>query len=174
MATVETFGVTETIVEAHLPMVVINADTGTLVTSARFTILLDKSAARINALVDGAFGSGTSGAISADSSSVEYINCQRLIIAALIPIILRAAHHPPSISGVIQGLIADLDAQIQELVDDPARAIGRVDDPTSVSALRGRVASLGLDTTDTEKKRSRRMFDGRSALLGVDEGGFQW
>jgi len=174
VATVETFGVTEAIVEAHLPMIVINSETGSLVTSARLVILLDKSAARINALVDGAFGAGTSTAIAVDTTSVEYVNCQRLVCASLIPVILRAAHHPPSISAVIQGLIADLDAQIQELIDDPARAIGRVDDPTSVSALRDRVASLGISTTDTEKKRARRQFDGRNALLGVDEGGFQF
>ena len=171
---VQTFGVTEAVVEAHLPMIVIDSGTGTLLTSARLTILLDSSAARVNALIDGAFGEGTSTTISSDATSIEYLNSQRLVLAALIPDVLRAAHHPPSINNEIASLIADYDAQLQLLISDPARALGIVKDPTSVSALRSRVLSLGIDTTSTTKKRARREFDGRSNLLGVDEGGFQW
>ena len=42
-----------------------------------------------------------------------------------------------------------------------------------VSAPRTRFADLGLSTTLTAK-RARRQFDGRSNLLGVDEGGFEF
>ena len=69
--------------------------------------------------------------------------------------------------------IEDYNAQIQLLISDPARALGRVNDATSVSALRSRFLSLGLSTTTTAQ-RARREFDGRSNLLGVDEGGFQF
>ena len=171
---VQTFGVTESIVEAHLPMLLIDTGTGTLLTSARLTILLDTAAARVNGLIDGAFGAGTSTTIATDTASVEFGNAKRLVLAALLPDVLRAAHHPPAVGADIQGLIDDYNAQLEELISDPARAVGRVDDDTSVSAVRTRVAALGLDTTDTEKLRSRRQFDGRNALLGVDEGGFQW
>jgi hypothetical protein len=171
--TVQTFGVTETLVEAHLPMILIDSGAGTLLTSARLTILLNSAAARVNALIDGAFGEGSSTSISSDATSIEYNNAQRLVLAALLPDVLRAAHHPPAIGGDISGLIEDYDAQIQMLISDPARALGLVNDPTSVSALRSRFISLGLSTTTTAQ-RARREFDGRSNLLGVDEGGFQF
>ena len=171
---VQTFGVDETIVEAHLPMILIDSGVGTLLTSARLTILLNSAAARVNALIDGAFGEGSSTSIASDATSIEYSNAQRLVLAALLPDVLRAAHHPPAIGGEIASLIEDYDNQIQLLISDPARAIGRVNDPTSVSALRDRVASVGLDTTSTSKTRARRQFDGRNNLLGVDEGGFQF
>ena len=171
---VEIFGVTEAVVEANLPMLIIDSGTGTLLTTARLTILLDSAAARINGLIDGAFGAGTCTSIALDTATVEYANAKRLVLAALIPSLLRAAHHPPAISADIQGLIADYTAQIDMLISDPARALGRVNDETSVSAVRTRVASLGLDTTTTSVNRARRSFDGRNPLLGVDEKGFQW
>jgi hypothetical protein len=174
MAAIQTFGVVESVVEAHLPMLIIDSGTGTLLTSARLTTLITKSAARVNGLIDGAFGAGTCADIATDTVSVEYMNAQRLVLAALLPDCLRAAHHPPSVSSEITGLIADYAAQLEELISQPARALGRVTDSTSVSALRDSVRALGLDTTDLTKKRQRRHFDGRNALLGVDENGFQF
>ena len=64
---VQTFGVTEAIVEAHLPMIAIDSGTGTLLTSARLVILLDTASARVNGLIDGAFGAGSSTSIASDS-----------------------------------------------------------------------------------------------------------
>ena len=174
MAAIQTFGVVESVVEAHLPMLTIDSGTGTLLTSARLTTLITKAAARVNGLIDGAFGAGTCADIATDTVSVEYMNAQRLVLAALLPDCLRAAHHPPSVSAEIAGYIADYAAQIEELISQPARALGRVSDASSVSALRNSAAALGLDTTDITKKRQRRKFDGRSALLGVDENGFQF
>ena len=110
---VETFGVTQAIVEAHLPMVIIDSATGTLLTSARLTILLNSAAARVNALVDGAFGDGSSATIALDSTTIQYNNAQRLVLAALLPDVLRAAHHPPSIGASIAGLIDDYTQQMQ-------------------------------------------------------------
>ena len=170
---VQTFGVTESLVEAHLPMIIIDSGAGTLLTSARLVILLNSAAARVNALIDGAFGAGASASIASDATSIEYNNAQRLVLAALLPDVLRAAHHPPAIGGEISGLIEDYDAQLQLLISDPARALGLTNDPTSVSALRSKFKSLGLSTTTTAS-RARRKFDGRNNLLGVDEGGFQF
>ena len=171
---VQTYGVTESLVEAHLPMIIIDSGAGTLLTSARLTILLNSAAARVCALIDGAFGAGASVSIASDATSIEYNNAQRLVLAALLPDVLRAAHHPPAIGGEISELVEDYEAQIQHLINDPARALGLTNDATSVSALRSRVLALGLDTTDKTKTRARRQFDGRNSLLGVDEGGFQF
>jgi len=171
---VQTFGVTESLIEARSPMIKIDSATGTLLTSARLTILIDSAAARVNALIDGAFGSGASTDIATDATTIAYNNAQRLVIAAVIPDVLRSSQHAPAVEAEIAGLVEDCHAQLQLAISDPVRALGLADDPTSVSALRSRVASLGLDTTTTSTVRARREFDGRNALLGVDEGGFQF
>ena len=172
MATVQTFGVDADRILASLPQIIIDSGTGILLTTARATTLINAEAARINGLIDGAFGSGTSADIATDTSSVEYANAQRLVVAAAIPPILRASHHPTTIDADTRALLDDLAAQLELLMTDPSRALGRID-ATSVSAPRTRFADLGLSTTLTAK-RARRRFDGRSNLLGVDEGGFEF
>lgn len=174
MAAIQTFGVVESVVEAHLPMLIIDSGTGTLLTSARLTTLITKAAARVNGLIDGAFGAGTCADIATDTTSVEYMNAQRLVLAALLPDCLRAAHHPPSVGADIQDLIDDFNSQLEELRSQPARALGRVSDSKSVASLRDSVQGRGLNTSDLTKNRARRQFDGRNALLGVDENGFQF
>jgi hypothetical protein len=164
MATVQTFGVDADRILASLPQIVIDSGTGILLTTTRATTLINAEAARVNGLIDGAFGSGTSADIASDATSIEYINAQRLVVAACIPPILRAD---------TRALLEDLSAQLELLMTDPARALGRVTDTSSVSAPRTRFANLSLSTTLTAK-RARRQFDGRSNLLGVDEGGFEF
>lgn len=173
MATVQTFGVDADRIKASLPQIIIDTGVGILLTEARATTLINAEAARLNAMIDAAFGAGTSATIASDATSVEYANAQRLLVAAVIPPILRASHHPTTIDADTRALLDDLSAQLELLEEDPARAIGFVADQTSVSAVRTRFAQLGLGTTLTEQ-RKRRRFDGRSNALGVDEGGFEW
>ena len=173
MAAVQTFGVDADRILASLPQIIIDSGTGILLTTARATTLIQAAAARVNGLIDGAFGSGTSTEIAADATSTEYYNAQRLVVAAAIPSILRASHHPTTIDADTTALLEDLKAELDLLLDNPARALGRVADTSSVSAPRTRFANLGLSTTLTAK-RARRQFDGRSNLLGVDEGGFEF
>lgn len=173
MAAVQTFGVDADRILASLPQIVIDSGTGILLTTTRATTLINAEAARVNGLIDGAFGSGTCADIASDTSSIEYINAQRLVVAACLPPILRASHHPTTIDADTRALLEDMTAQLELLMTDPARALGRVTDTSSVSAPRTRFADLGLSTTLTAK-RARRQFDGRSNLLGVDEGGFEF
>ena len=174
MATVETFGVDADRILADLPQLVIDTGAGILLTTARATTLIQAQAARIHAMLDGAFGAGTSAAIAAlGATDSQYLNAQRLVVAAVIPQVLRASHHPTTIDADTRALLEDLQAQLALLESDPARAIGRVSDDSSVSMPRTRFADLQLSTT-LASKRARRHFDGRSNLLGVDEGGFEF
>ena len=169
----ETFGVDADRILADLPQLVIDTGAGILLTTARATTLIQAQAARINAMLDGAFGAGTSAAIAAlGATDSQYLNAQRLV-AAVIPQVLRASHHPTTIDADTRALLEDLQAQLALLESDPARAIGRVSDDSSVSMPRTRFADLQLSTT-LASKRARRHFDGRSNLLGVDEGGFEF
>ena len=173
MASVQTFGVDADRIKASLPQIVIDSGTGILLTTTRATTIINNAAARVCALIEAAFGAGTAAEIAADTTTIQYANCQRLVVCASIPDILRASHHPPMVDAEIRELLADYNAQLELAISDPARAIGRVDDDTSVSATSTRFAALSLSTT-TSAQRKRRMFDGRNDALGVDEGGFQW
>lgn len=173
MAT-QTFGVDADRIKASLPQIVIDSGTGVLLTTTRAATIINSEAARICGLIDGAFGEGTADEIAAlGAGNVQYDNAERLVVASSILPILRASHHPPSIDADTVELREDLQEQVDQLISDPARALGRVNDETSVSAAQTRFKSLGLSTATT-KARARRQFDGRSNALGVDEGGFQW
>jgi hypothetical protein len=76
MATVQTFGVDADRILASLPQIIIDSGTGILLTTTRATTLINAEAARVNGLIDGAFGSGTSADIASDATSIEYINAQ--------------------------------------------------------------------------------------------------
>ena len=107
MAAVQTFGVDADRILASLPQIIIDSGTGILLTTTRATTLINAEAARVNGLIDGAFGSGTCADIASDATSIECIRAQRLVAAACIAPILRASHRPTTIGDDTQALLED-------------------------------------------------------------------
>ena len=174
MATVQTFGADSDRVLALAPMLLIGDGTGTLITTARSTALLNAAGARICAILEASFGAGTSADIAAlGATSIQYLACQRLVAMAALPGFLRAAAHPSAIDSQIVNMLAENEEEIRFFTDKPAAAIGRVSDTSRIDQIRTSTAELDLDT-DTASLRARREFDGRSSELGVDEHGYAY
>lgn len=171
MSTVQTFGVDETFVASFAPWVKVAS--GALITSARLTVLINQSAATVNAIITAAFGSGSPSAINdLGSSDTAYIAAQGAIWCILHPSLIEATN------GTIEAA-EDLDrvkdgraACLIRMRQDPAGFFGYEGDIDFTPGVNTSTHSLGLDTTSVTANRKRREWDGRSAALGVDENGF--
>ena len=177
MATaVQDFGVNVERVLTEIPSALVTSDgaEGSLLDNTRAATLIQASASQVCAVLEASFGAGSAVEIAArGSTDLQYLNCQRYVALNAVPSFLRALQHPPAISAQIAGFVAFVQTQLDFLVSHPAEAIGRVEDATRIDAFVSSVEQLGLSET-TQKQRARREFDGRSALLGVDEHGYQW
>jgi hypothetical protein len=173
MATVQTFGVDSDRVLAEAPMLLIGDGTGTLVTSARATVLIQAAAAKICSIIEASFGAGTAAEIAAlATDSIQFLACQHLTAVTALPAFIRAAGYPTAVDSAITGLIEENERELDMFRDHPAAAIGRVSDTSRIDNIRTSTSELGIDVTDTALVRSRREFDGRSA--GTDEKGYQY
>lgn len=174
---VQTFGVDVERILTEIPSALITSDgaEGSLLDNTRAGTLITASGSRICGILEASFGAGSSAAIAAlGSSDLQYLNCQRYVALNAVPAFLRALSWPPAVEAQISGLILYVQTQLDFFLAHPGTAIGRVSDTSRTDSFVSSVVELGLDTTSTTKQRERREFDGRSALLGVDENGFRW
>lgn len=170
---VEIFGVTEAKIEANLPMVQIDSATGTLLTSARLTILIEQAAAQINAYIEAGCGAGSVVTFAADTTTYTYANATRGIIAAASILVVTATSHVFAASIEGQQWIEGQREIVAEFRSDVARALGVTGDNSTISSVHGRMQTLDLSQSTTAKM-GRRIFDGQNPLTGAKEHGFEF
>lgn len=100
-STIQTFGVDYVALQAHLPQIGM-VGTDDPLTTARLAQLVNEAAAEVCSMLLGA-GITPSG-VAAETTSVAYYQCQRLVIALTLPSLMRA------VSGVGFGASADIEA----------------------------------------------------------------
>lgn len=165
---VETYGVTQTIIQSYLGQLTITSVSP--VTPSRLTSIIEGAAARLNAALIRSFGSSAPADIATDTASDAYRNCQRVVVMLAIPDILLSQHYTGA-ADVVAGLRDNAEAALQGVVTDPVGAIGHVTSEPRAPGVYSSTIALDLDTT-TEVARSRRYWDGRRGLK--DDGGFIW
>ena len=166
---VEVFGVTSTHFASYLPQVEVQ-DTGTPLTDARLTEVIEGAAAQVGAAVVAAWGDVVA-EIALDTASTAYRNCQYCTVVLATPHVVEAAHH--LIDGDAFDRLEERARELRaQLFKDPAKVIGYVPATDGLPAS----ASVATSTrdlalpTDTESKRARRKFGGRRGA--IDEGGW--
>lgn len=166
---VETYGVTQSHVESYFGQLKVTSVAP--VAPADFTEMVEGAAARVNARLIAAFGSGTPASIAADATTVAYRNCQRIIVAVVAPDILFSQHHTAVIDEYVR--LKELGEEaLGEIKADPVGATGYTDDETLSPGVWSSVHSLSLDTTTAKSRERRSPWSGTSSTK--DEGQFVW
>ena len=170
---VETWGIDLAFVTAYYPTLLISATAK--LTPTQMDEIVQGAAAEVNGYIDAAFGSGTVAEIGATvppgPPDVQYRNAQTHTIRCAGPALHIAAEGASA--AVLDTLDKARDESLEALRDDPARALGRVQDATMFPGVDSSTKYRNLDTSTTAL-RGYREHDGRNAARGVDTGGYKW
>lgn len=148
---VETFGVDATHVASFEPQITVSA-TGP-VTSARLTVMITASAARINGMMS--FHGITPESVAGDTNSVEYANAQRLITSRVLIDLRVAAMGGVAIASETTSYDAIAMAEIGEWRAAPDILGAGVTDDVSPGVYTSTQAH-DLNTADVFTRRRRR------------------
>ena len=152
MATIVTFGVDQTHVSSFEPQITIGADGP--VTPARLTVMVNASSARINGLMS---FHGIDPTTITDTSSVEYLNAQRLITDRVLIDMRAAAYGGVSVAAEIAVYDERANTELSEWRTAPD-TMGADITPDVSPGVRTSTQALGLDTSET-CRRGRRRYD---------------
>lgn len=148
MTTNVTYGVDADTIKTYLPGVPV--DDAAMITPARLTTIVSHAAARVNGvLLSAGF---TPADIAADTSTVGYINCQRLTAILALPHILNAittAAPPANLKALIESAERDL----TKIATTPT-ALGFADNSTSPAAA-SHISIMGLPTDQASINKRR-------------------
>lgn len=167
---VETFGVDQTFVASYFPQLLIS-ETSKL-TPARMAEIVEGGAARVSAVIEAAFGTGTVAEIATDTTSIQYRNCQSLVVRQIGGELLAAQHGHTAVDGY-SDLMQMAEDDLNRLQRNPAAVIGRTEDTTYFPSVTTSTGHRSLDT-DVDTLRASRLHDGRSRRFGKDSGGYVW
>lgn len=167
MATVVTFGVDQTHVQSFEPQISIGSDGP--VTTARLTVMINASSARINGLMS---WHGIDPAGITDTSSVEYLNAQRLITDRVLLDLRAAAYGGVSVAAEIAIYDERADTELSEWRRAPdtmgADVTSDVDPGIHTSTQ-----ALGLNTSET-CRRGRRRYDRATCRTSETDDRHRW
>jgi len=140
-----TYGVTSTILQSYLPQVGLEGSDD-LWTSARVTNAVAHASAKVNASI---LTAGiTPSDIAADTDSVGYLNCQRLVAIHTLDIIIRGvAGYGAGVQDVLGSLVTDAREELRRIELEPSR-LGWDDDTDTSPGVWTTVQ--GITTTDTD------------------------
>ena len=148
---IETFGVDATHVASFEPQITVSA--AGPVTSARLTVMIKASAARINGMLS--FHGISPSDVASDSASVEYANAQRLITSRVLIDLRAAAYGGVSVASEVASYDDMATAEIAEWRAQPDILGADVTSDVSPGVYTS-TAAHGLDTTDASTRRRRR------------------
>lgn len=158
MTTNVTYGVDADVIQTYLPGIPIDANA--LLTSARLTTLISHAAAQVNGvLLSAGF---TPSDIAADTSTVGYLNCQRLVAVLTLPNIFEAMQMsavPANVKAVLDRAHKDL-----AMVETHPTRLGFADN-TIAPAASSHIDILGLPT-DAASRDKRREWTSHDATTG--------
>jgi hypothetical protein len=162
---VETFGVDADHMAAFEPQIEVSSDGP--ITSARLTLIINASAAKINGLMTAA--GITPSDIASDTTTVAYANARRLVTDRARIDMQAAAYGSVSVATEVAQYDERAAEEIRQWIAMPATlGSDEVGDAVSPGVLTS-TGQLGLSTTDTHRRRRRRYDRARDRTSEVDD-----
>jgi hypothetical protein len=165
MMAVQTFGVDADHIAAFEPQITVSNDGP--VTSARLTIIINASAARINGLMS--FHGIDPADVAATTTSVEYANAKRLITDRVRVDLQQAAYGSTSVAAETAIYDERANAEIAAWRAAPDTLGADVTNDVSPGVFTS-TDNLNLDTQDKSQRRRRRYDRARDRTAGLDDG----